>query len=408
MARSLKQAKDELADLGRKGLQIVNDDRLDAGRKAAALNRLDAQIKAAADEVTKFEGVEANRRRYLGDFDPAVPWTEQAGTELSGLQAGLATRGMNPVAPPRLDLDEGDLHQLYQHAVQHKSFATDVRLKAPDLSTDLAPSTVPQIIARPVAYLREPNRVLTLLPTAATGAGSVEWFRISGTTAAGPVAEAATKPLSHIAATAVTTKATKLAHYVEVSDEVLSDFPSFLSVLQGDLSAGLINAENAELLSAVVGTASQWPGMLNTSGILTRPRGTDTALDAIDRAFDDLRNGAAFAEPDGIAMHPSTYGAIRRAKDTQGRYLLNPDPTAEAAHTLRGVPVVTSTQMPTGVALVAAFSQSVQVYVREGIRVEVANQGAAQFTANTTLVRCEERLILTCPRPAGLIKVTGL
>jgi hypothetical protein len=55
-----------------------------------------------------------------------------------------------------------------------------------------------------------------------------------------------------------------------------------------------------------------------------------------------------------------------------------------------------------------AFGESVAVYVREGIRVETANQGTTQFTTNTTLVRCEERLILTVPRPTGLLKVTGL
>jgi hypothetical protein len=40
--------------------------------------------------------------------------------------------------------------------------------------------------------------------------------------------------------------------------------------------------------------------------------------------------------------------------------------------------------------------------------VETANQGTTQFTASTTLVRAEERPLVTVPRPTGLLKLTGI
>jgi HK97 family phage major capsid protein len=170
---------------------------------------------------------------------------------------------------------------------------------------------------------------------------------------------------------------------------------------------GLILAENNELLNATVAGASKFPGLLNASGLLTQARGTDTNLDAISKAFDALRLGSTYAEPDGLVMHPTDWGSIRRAKDTNGRYYIQPDPTTGATQHL-GRAGGAHQQIPQGTALMGAFGESVAVYVREGIRVETANQGTTQFTTNTTLVRCEERLILTVPRPTGLLKVTGL
>lgn len=72
------------------------------------------------------------------------------------------------------------------------------------------------------------------------------------------------------------------------------------------------------------------------------------------------------------------------------------------------MPVVLTTQIAVGTALLGAFGASVAVYVREGIRVEVSNLGTTQFTNNTCLIRAEERLIQTVVRPTGLVKITGL
>jgi HK97 family phage major capsid protein len=190
--------------------------------------------------------------------------------------------------------------------------------------------------------------VLSLLPTFSTNASTVEWFTTTGTTAAAAVAEGGAKPQSHIAYTAQITSATKIAHYVEATDETFADFSGFLSVLEQDMVNGLILAENNELLNATVAGASKFPGLLNASGLLTQARGTDTNLDAISKAFDALRLGSTYAEPDGIVMHPTDWGSIRRAKDTNGRYYIQPDPTTGAAPNIWGVPVVLTSADPAG------------------------------------------------------------
>jgi HK97 family phage major capsid protein len=68
------------------------------------------------------------------------------------------------------------------------------------------------------------------------------------------VAEATLKPQSSIAYTKVTASMMKIAHFVDVSEEAMTDFPAFTQLLSQDMIGGLIDAENNELLNAF-GTA---------------------------------------------------------------------------------------------------------------------------------------------------------
>lgn len=204
-------------------------------------------------------------------------------------------------------------------------------------------------------------------------------------------------------------KATKIAHMSIVNEEVLQDFPSFAGFLGQDMKNGLILAENNELLNSLGTAPSNWPGMLNTTGILVRAKATETYNhEVIDEAVQDLRAGASFTDPDAVMIHPTSWHLIRREKDLQNRPIVQPDPTQGAANTILGLPVVVTTQMPVGTALVGAFKESVQVYLRMGIVIETSNANQDYFQRNQVAMIAEERLILTVPRPAGLCKVTGL
>jgi len=167
------------------------------------------------------------------------------------------------------------------------------------------------------------------------------------------------------------------------------------------------DVENTQVLTGD-GTGQNLLGLLNVSGILTRLKGTDTNLDAMEQAIADLRTGAAFCEPDAVVIHPTSWSIIRRTKDTQGRYLLNADPSSVEANMLWGIPVLATTSMPVGTALVANLEQGAQAFVRQGFTIDMSNQSGTSFTTNTTLVRAEERLTLGSPRPAALLKVTGI
>ena len=216
---------------------------------------------------------------------------------------GLDLKGETIVGPAQLDLDDDQIHDLHKAAAQRKSLRLAAGTKA-TVMTGTAGAYTEQLLP-PVTFSREPTRVSSLFPIVATERPSVEYYVTAGTTTAAAVAEGALKPESDLALTRVIASATKVAHRLVVSDEALADIGDFLQFVGQDMIAGLVKAENDLILNAVAAGAQTWNGLLTTTGILTRAKGADTPLDAIEQAITDLRVGASFIAPDAIVMHPS-------------------------------------------------------------------------------------------------------
>lgn len=395
---SIKSIENQIRSLLADQKSLVSDESRSWSQKRSEHDKRDADIKSLLEQHAALKAV---------DGDPFAG--THSGTDklrsLKGIQAGIASQGFQPIMAPQLDVSDDDIKGLYEAAVSHKSLVINSKATT---SASVPQSLVSDYKLSPVPVRREPTRVLSLIPTYGTEHPSVTWYSTTGTTAAAAVAEGGTKPTSSISYTANTTSVTKIAHVAEATDETLSDFPAFMGVLQQDMVDGLIIAENAELLTATVTGAHTFPGLLNVTGIQTFAKTTESNLDAISIVIDMLRVGSSYTVPDGIIMHPTTWGVIRRGKDSQNRYLLAPDPGQNVDPNIFGIPVVLTTQIPVGTVLVGDFANSTAAYVREGIRVETANQGEAQFKSNTTLIRAEERLLLTAPRPSGLVKLTAI
>lgn len=93
------------------------------------------------------------------------------------------------------------------------------------------------------------------------------------------------------------------------------------------------------------GTNSKVTGMLagitqNVTGTYKSSVTADDLINLQEAVPDALQRNACWI------MHPSTRKAIRKLKDLEGRYLLNPDLTAAFGYTLLGKPVYTSENMP--------------------------------------------------------------
>jgi HK97 family phage major capsid protein len=76
-----------------------------------------------------------------------------------------------------------------------------------------------------------------------------------------------------------------------------------------------------------------------TSGTIGQIK-TNDLIDLQEAVIDQYQRNALWI------MHPRTRTAIRKLKDSQGNYLLNPDLTAQWGYTLLGKPVYTSENMP--------------------------------------------------------------
>lgn len=95
-------------------------------------------------------------------------------------------------------------------------------------------------------------------------------------------------------------------------------------------------------LSPIVGLR-HIAGITQTEVAAGSGNGGAVALVDIINAIDRLeRNNAV---PSFIAMHPRTWGSLRKIEDQQDRLQLTPDPSQEAARRLFGLPVLLSSQI---------------------------------------------------------------
>jgi HK97 family phage major capsid protein len=180
-------------------------------------------------------------------------------------------------------------------------------------------------------------------------------------------------------------------------------------VVGAELLAGLIDAENAQLIAGT-GVAPNLLGLTTHPSILTvGSAGTD--LDAIAAAWLALRTGGAHTDPDVVVMHPGDWysSGFLLAKDTAGQYLLGAPVTATTPM-LWGVPVVVTEAMTEGTAMVANLKLAATAHVRQAPTVEVApyGGGTTEFIANQTLVRAEERVALAIHHPKAICLVTAV
>jgi len=188
----------------------------------------------------------------------------------------------------------------------------------------------PELFPYPTAAVHE-QRILDRLPGYAIDLPSIEYVRHISTTGSGEsVAEGALKPEVVLNVDKLVATAVKLAAHLALSREISDDWSAFSQYATNELFKIVINTENQQLLNAAGGGADM-TGFYATAGILTHDCAADvgtneTPLDSIEKSIADLRSGSALAEPDLFVLHPEDWSAMRRLKDTLGRFLLAPDP----------------------------------------------------------------------------------
>jgi HK97 family phage major capsid protein len=275
-------------------------------------------------------------------------------------------------------------------------------------SGGLPPVLMPQLTQQ-LPY--EPDRIFGhFIQTAAPQAASVEWIQHTGNTnPAAPVAELGTKPDLGMQLTTKTTSFTKIAALASISMEALQDFQHFMQFIPAEMYAAVIDAETDQIINGD-GSAPHMLGLLNQSGTLTRAVGSDTPIDALRKAFNDIRVGSSFGKANLVAMNPTTWAALQLEKATNGLYLLNPtDPNAIGdLDNIFGVRVIVNTKIPAGDAIVLDTTQAVLAWTRLGLSLEINGYGTNEFSQNYVTYRAEERIAIGVQRPTAINLVTGL
>lgn len=411
--------------------QNIEDHRKDLDAEGAAIDRLVEQavstkswgdiptleqrtndLAAARAEIAKAEAEFASKAAGMAQFadllDMSDPGYDVQAKADGGVLDPEAIGTGRQLAP--LTIGKSAMDRLF------KAVKDDERVKVksdPNLSFNTAGSLLPPGLHPNVLGPFHEGRLLDRLPVRAIGTSKYQYVRALTTTGSpSVVAEGALKPEVEFPADEVTAVVAKIAAHTGISYELMSDFPVFAQFVRQELIRRIIDVENQQLLNGDGATNADGSvnitGLLNTTGILTHARAThERSIDSVDIAIAAMRTGSVLTEPNLLVLHPNTWSIMRRTTDSQGRYLVNNDPTQGGGSTLWGVPILVTTVIAAGTGALLDTSKFGNVLLRESMSVQTGYAGN-DYTHNISRIVAEERLTLAVEYPTAVLKLTNL
>lgn len=149
---------------------------------------------------------------------------------------------------------------------------------------------------------------------------------------------------------------------------------SVVNFVVNQMAEEIANWLEGELLTGTGSSAAQ--GALNTSTIVTAASATAITADELIELQASVKQ--AYQTNACWIMNPSTFVAVKKLKDGNGRYLLQDDVTGEFPYRLLGKPVFLSDNMPAiaveAKAVLYGDCSGLSVNFRENISIEVLRE----------------------------------
>ena len=272
--------------------------------------------------------------------------------------------------------------------------------------------------------LRNPDSVIGLFDQIQTSQNAYVYLEeTTFTNAAAEAAEGAAMAESALAFTEKTESIRKIATFLPVTDELLSDVASVQGYVNSRLSTMMKLRLDNQLMDGD-GSAPNLTGVLNKSGINSFAFGSYSGelgrLGQIYQAITEIRKDA-FVEADAIVMNPEDwYQIITSVTDvattTSGAAAKNPLFAVAGGFgdavtpRLWGLRVVPSTVVNAGTTLVGKFGggDAAQIVMREGVDLAVSDSHSDFFTKNQLAIRLTMRLGFAIYRPTAFCKITQM
>src|SRR5690625_1708267 len=234
----------------------------------------------------------------------------------------------------------------------------------------------------------EPLTFLNLITVGTTDVAFSEYARIiAETNNAAIVPEGELKPLSDIETADGESRAYTYADGFVMTNQTLADDGALVTFMESRIRRHVQGVIEDKILN---GTGTGEPeGILNTTGTLAQAFDEDVVT-TLARALElfDEHNGTASVQ--AIVMNPRDVWNLRLLKDTNGNPLLGNPLQQGVTPTPFGVPLVSSTRVAQGTALVGRFD-SMNYLELEPLNVLAFNQHEDFARRNKVYVRAESR-----------------
>ena len=203
------------------------------------------------------------------------------------------------------------------------------------------------------------------------------------------VSEGSSKPQIDFDWVEKSQKVEKIAAFIKVSKEALSDLAGLRNEIDTELRETVTLKADDDLWDAN-GTTPNIKGITQFATSYSEP----TGIGDVDNNYDLLR--AAIAQvvenkfiPNYIVMHPTDVANLDILKDSEGRYLIPPFKSATGM-VISGVPIVENLGVDQGDFLVGDFTMW-RIRIREAFNIDMGLDGN-DFTKNMITILGEMRL----------------
>ena len=274
--------------------------------------------------------------------------------------------------------------------------ATKVGTSGPE-ATSLAPSLYAGVFGTP----NVPQKIEPLIPHIAVTTDSVDYVTVADTINAAGVKEAGKIPESTFTPALAKANVVNVAHYTKITKQLADDAPALAAYINTKMLYGLQNKVENQIVNGN-GTAPELKGLLATGSFTNASEQLTGAKNLFDLLLllQGVAETAAY-EPEALVLNPMTWAQLAMEKDSQGRYLLG-GPGLAANKSVWGIPVVTSSAVPAGKFIFGNFTQTVTIYDRQQVAVEMTGTNEDDFTHYLYTIRASRRLALAVEVPAGI------
>lgn len=357
-------------------------------------------------ERERYDALMDQARRALTDAEKDAEFRSALG-QLLGPQHGdtrpvvYAHGGPADRPGPRRETRAGGTRT--EHATMLPSFG-EYRAAQAEGTDSLGGFTVPEQVASTIVdRLRAGSVFLQAQPQIFTMTSDTLRIPKIGTSASvAMVLENAPIPESNLVFDAAALTARKVAGLMRSSNEWLSDsVPNARQIVEQDLMRELGQKLDEQFFGGN-GTPPNMQGLLTHPDVTPTNVGGAIALDAIALGVEAVET--AGGTPSAIFMGPLVFSVIRRLKDADQRYQLNPDPTGEARKRLFGLDVYLTPYLSNAVLIIDM--RQIAVGVRDKVTLFYDDGRYAEY--DQSLIRLTARFDIGVLNADAIHLLTGI
>jgi HK97 family phage major capsid protein len=372
----------------------------DAG---SAANELRAEVKALSEKHAGLVGKEE-----IAKYEARIKELEQKATGMKGQHERTLSTGEQFV--------KSDQFKAFIDGRQNKArFETKNTIigeaGSPQQPSDIlvAPDRLSGIVPGAFRSLR----VLDFLPTGTTNSNNIEYTRETTAGFSNNAAEteenpSSGKPESDLVFELANAPVRTIAHWLKLSKQVMEDAPALATYVDRRLRYGVLLRAETQVLNGN-GSAPNISGILDGNFSAYVPVADQvTYIDILNAAKYQVI-GADYA-PSAYMLNPADWGVIERTKrgSSDDGYVAGDGAGLTYVQggmvpILWGLPVIASNSVPEGTFICGAFDMATQIFLRQGVAVEMFEQDEDNVQKNLITVRAEQRMAFAVFRPESIV-----